>query len=82
MADALDELGDLSEYLQRRNIILVKVYKGTKITIRVFDLMISESVYKLTSTLQEIEFNIYKNIYIQNSKVKQINTSSLVTTRF
>jgi hypothetical protein len=77
MADALDELGDLSEYLQKRNITLVEADKAIRTTIRVFDSMVSESKHKLAGALKAIELNIYKNVPIYNGKVKQINTSQL-----
>lgn len=51
MADALDELGDLSEYLQRRNITLVDADKAIRTTIRVFDSMVSEPGHKLAGAL-------------------------------
>ena len=47
MADALDELGDLSEYLQRRNITLVDADKAIRTTIRVFDSMVSKLGQKI-----------------------------------
>lgn len=77
MADALDELGDLSEYLQRRNITLVDADKAIRTKIRVFDSMVSEPEHKLASALKAIELNTYKNVPIHNGKVKQINTSQL-----
>jgi len=77
MADALDELGDLSEYLQRRNITLVDADKAIRTTIRIFDSMVSEPEHKLASALKAIELNTYKNVPIHNGKVKQINTSQL-----
>ncbi|KAL5235567.1 hypothetical protein ACI65C_002977 [Semiaphis heraclei] len=77
MADALDELGDLSEYLQRRNITLVDANKAIRTTIRVFDSMVSEPGHKLAGALKAIELSIYKNVPIHNGKVKQINTSQL-----
>lgn len=36
MADALDELGDLLEYLQRHSVTLVVADKAIRTTIRVF----------------------------------------------
>lgn len=39
MADALDKLGDLSEYLQRRNINLADADKAIRTTIRVLHSM-------------------------------------------
>lgn len=77
MADALDELEDLSEYLQRRNITLVDADKAIRTTIRVFDSTVSEPGHKLSGALKAIELNIYKNVPIRNGKVKQINTSQL-----
>lgn len=77
MGDALDELGELSEYLQRRNITLVEANKAIRTTIKVFDSMVNETGQKLVGALKAIELNIYKNIPIQNGKAKQINTSQL-----
>lgn len=77
MADALDELGELSEYLERLNITLIEVDKAIRTTIRVFDSMVSNPGHKLAGALQAIEFDIYKNVPIQNGKAKQINASQL-----
>lgn len=41
--DAVDELGELSEYLQRRNITLVEANKAIRTTqFRVFDSMVNQ----------------------------------------
>lgn len=77
MADALDEPGELSEYLQRRNITLEEADKAIRTTIRVFDSMVSEPGQKLVGALKAIELNIYKHVPIQNGKAKQINTRQL-----
>lgn len=39
--------------------------------------MVSEPSHKLANALQAIELNIYKNVPVQNGKIKQINTSQL-----
>lgn len=60
MADALDELEELSEYLQRCNITLVEADKAIRKTIRVFDSMVSEPGQKLASALKAIDLKMYK----------------------
>lgn len=51
IADALDKLKELSEYSQRRNIILIEADKAIRTTIRVFDSTISELGPKLAGAL-------------------------------
>lgn len=80
MADALDELGELSEYLQRRNITLVETDKVIRKIIRVFYWMVSNPGHKLAGALQVIELKMYKNVPIQNGMIKQINTSQSIHT--
>ncbi|VVC33143.1 Hypothetical protein CINCED_3A022832 [Cinara cedri] len=70
MADTLDELGELSEYLQSCIITLVEVDKAIRTTIRVFDSMVNKPGHKLYGALQAIELNIYKNVPNQNGQAK------------
>src|SRR6218665_2371522 len=51
MSDALDELGDLSTVLQRRNITILEADKAIRTTIRVTDSRATEPGPKLSSAI-------------------------------
>jgi len=76
MSDALDELGDLSKYLQKRSITLVDADKAIKTTIRVVDSMETEQSPKLTDSLKEINNkNSYKNVQLHSGNVPKKNSA-------
>lgn len=79
MSDALDEMGDLSELLQRRNITLVEADKAIRTTIRVFDSMATKPGPKLDQVLCSISEKKYKGIQLHDGKVVPINTAQLYT---
>lgn len=51
MSDALDELGSLSEYLQRLDITLIEAVMSIRTTIRVLDSMATDPEPKLTKAM-------------------------------
>lgn len=76
MSDALDELGDLSEYLQKRSITLVDADKSIRTTIRVLDSMTTDPGPKLTDALKEIKNKMsYKNVILHSGNVPKINSA-------
>lgn len=79
MSDALDEMGDLSEVLQRQNITLVEADKAIRTTIRIFDSMTTQPGPKLDKLLCSISENTYKGIQLHEGRVVPINTAQLYT---
>lgn len=76
ISDALDELGDLSEYLQKRSITLVDADKSIRTTIRVLDSMATDPGPKLTDALKEIKNKMsYKNVILHSGNVPKINSA-------
>lgn len=74
MSDALDELGDLSEYLQKRSITLVDADKSIRTIIRVLDSKATDPGPKLTDAFKEMKNkNSYKNVTLHCGNVPKIN---------
>ena len=77
MSDALDELGDLSTVLQRRNITILEADKAIRTTIPVMDSMATEPGPKLFSAINVIHKKECKGVSIHDGNVTAINTSQL-----
>jgi hypothetical protein len=75
MSDALDELGDLCEFLQRRNITLIDADKAVRTTIRVLDSMANEPGPKLSEVQNALNVKEFKGVPLHDGKVKIINTA-------
>lgn len=74
MADALDELADLSLFLQRRNITLIEADKAMKTTIRVFDSMASDHGPRLSSVVSALDIKNFKGVSLhEEGKIKMLN---------
>ena len=77
ISDALDELGDLSTVLQRRNITILEADKAIRTTIRVMDSLATEPGPKLSSAINAINEKEYKGVPLRDGNVAAINTAQL-----
>ena len=77
MSDALDELGDLSTILQRRNITILDADKAIRTTIRVIDSMATEPGPKLFSAINALHKKEYKGVPLHDGNVIAINPAQL-----
>lgn len=80
MADALDELSDLSLSLQRRNITLLEADKSVKTTIRVLDSMTCDYGTRLSNIINELNLKSFKGIPLHDTDSKTINITQFFKT--
>jgi hypothetical protein len=74
MADALDELSDLSEFLQRKKITMPQADKAIRTAIRVFESMDTNPGPKLSEAYAAIGTGMFTGVTIkQMGKVQPIN---------